>query len=71
MGWFRFVFRAITGSGKSDDVGGNTYRQDRYEGSDNSKNHDHTWSKTTSGGGGEHREGWVGSNFDRGGDSKK
>lgn len=44
-----------------------TYRQDRYSGSRRTGEHEHTWSKTTTSGGGQHKhkEGWVGSKAPR------
>lgn len=43
----------------------NTYRQDRYKGEKSTGRHEHTWSKTTAGGGGRHKEGWIGKNAPR------
>ena len=42
-----------------------TYRQDRYSGDKKTGKHEHTWSKTTAGRGGQHKEGWSGSNYPR------
>jgi len=43
-----------------DNSRGETHRQDHYHGESGSSSHEHTWSKTTSEGGGQHKEGWHG-----------
>lgn len=64
MSWIKSVFSSNSESSTKE-----TYRQDKYEGSDNSKgqhDHEHTWSVTTrdDNNNWHHKEGWTGA--DRG-----